>query len=139
MIALFIVVVFLGGKDWIILTKGTDITEAFETHHVFGVPQKLLDKFWVKKATNPRKARFTFEEDGFFKTIQRRGAAILRKVGTGPTLLSTLTVDFLVVSFLSMLCLLGVYPSMPLALVTGKYSSNKYKTSFTILHLHIVV
>jgi hypothetical protein len=94
--------------------------QAFETHHVFGVPQKLLDKFWVKKATNPRRARFTFDENGFFKTIQRRGAAILRKMGTGPTLLSTLTVDFLVVSFFLLLCLLSIYPSITLAFVTGR-------------------
>ena len=113
---------FTGGADWILLTKGTDITESFETSHVFGVPQTMLDKFWVKKSNNPRKARFTFDENGFFKTMQRRGATILRNVGTGPTLLSTFTMDFLVVSFLIMLCMLSVYPCMSVALVTGKYT-----------------
>ena len=123
MILLFLVVL-VGGKDWSILSKGTDITESFETHHLFGVPQKLLDNFWVKKATSPRKVRFTFDENEFFKTIQKGGAAILRKGGTGPTLLFTLTVDFLVVSFLLILCLLSFYPSMPLAFVTGRFSQS---------------
>ena len=39
------------------LTKGTDITEAFETSHAFGVSPKLLQKFFVKEATGPRKVR----------------------------------------------------------------------------------
>ena len=112
--------VFKGGKDWILLTKGTDITESFETSHVFGVPQALLRKFWVKKATKPRTSRFTFDEDGFFKTVQRRGAVILRQVGTGPTLLSTLTIDILVACFAIIFCLLSVYPCMSIAFVAGR-------------------
>ena len=48
---------FLGGADWILLTKGTDITEAFETSHAFGVSPKLLQKFFVKETTAPRKVR----------------------------------------------------------------------------------
>jgi len=108
-----------GGKDWILLTKGTDITESFETSHVFGVPQALLRKFWVKKATKPRTSRFTFDENGFFKTVQRRGAVILRQVGTGPTLLSTLTIDILVACFAIIFCLLTVYPCMSIAFVAA--------------------
>ena len=46
-----------GGQDWILLTKGTDITEAFETSHAFGVSPKLLQKFFVKEASGPRKVR----------------------------------------------------------------------------------
>ena len=111
-----------GGKDWILLTKGTDITESFETSHVFGVPRALLKKFWVKKAEKPRTARFTFDEDGFYKKVQRRGAAILRKVGTGPTFFSTLTIDLLVITYLVLFCLLCAYPSMSLALTAGMVS-----------------
>ena len=47
----------LGGKDWLLLTKGTDCTEAFESFHVFGVSQSILTKFWVKKAKSPRRYR----------------------------------------------------------------------------------
>ena len=46
-----------GGADWILLTKGTDITEPFETSHAFGVSAKMLKKFWVKEAKMPRKVR----------------------------------------------------------------------------------
>jgi len=108
-----------GGQDWILLTKGTDITEAFETSHAFGVSPKLLQKFFVKEATGPRKVRFTFNENGFYKTVQRRGAAILKKVGTGPTLGSKLTMDFLAWSFLASLALLAVHPSVMVASLAG--------------------
>ena len=47
-----------GGRDWLVLTKGTDCTEAFETFHVFGVSSTVLHKFWVKKANTPRRYRY---------------------------------------------------------------------------------
>ena len=85
--------------------------------------------------------RFTFNENGFFKTVQRRGAAILKKVsfqslhsfwshlkslvhkrnlatppslkvGTGPTLASKLTMDILAWSFMASLGLLATQPSV---------------------------
>ena len=85
--------------------------------------------------------RFTFNENGFFKTVQRRGAAILKKVsfqslhsfwshlkslvhkrnlatpsslkvGTGPTLASKLTMDILAWSFIASLGLLAAQPSV---------------------------
>ncbi len=81
--------------------------------------------------------RFTFNENGFYKTVQRRGAAILKKVvivlnifiitiitivvtiitivikvGTGPTLASKLTMDFLAWAFIVSLVVLAVQPSV---------------------------
>jgi len=108
-----------GGGDWITLTKGTDITEAFETSHVFGVSDKILAKYWVREAQAPRKSRFTFTENGFFKTVQRRAAPILKEMGTGPTLLSTLTMDFLGITFLVLLGGLAYYPCLSLAVLAG--------------------
>jgi len=123
-----------GGKDWILLTKGTDITESFETSHVFGVPRALLKKFWVKKAEKPRTARFTFDEDGFYKKVQRRGAAILRKVGTGPTFFSTLTIDLLVITYLVLFCLLCAYPSMSLALTAAVFLGMAHVSAHNWFH-----
>ena len=81
--------------------------------------------------------RFTFNENGFYKTVQRRGAAILKKVvivlnifiisiitivatiitivikvGTGPTLASKLTMDFLAWAFIASLVFLAAQPSV---------------------------
>ena len=109
-----------GGKSWLDLTKGTDCTEAFETYHVFPVSESLLKKFWVRKATTPRRYRFTFHKDGFYKTLQRRGAEILKKTGTGPDWSSSLAQDFLTLSFVLCFTLLCLHPSFTNAFITGR-------------------
>ena len=134
-----------GGRNWLDLTRGTDCTEAFETFHVFGVSEGLLKRFWVKKANTPRRYRsvvreggnicefkfkknisdcynfrFTFHPNGFFKTLQRKGATILKKTGTGPDWSSSLIQDFLTLSFLICFILLCYYPSFINAFVAGE-------------------
>jgi hypothetical protein len=67
-----------GGRDWIALTRGTDITEAFETHHLNGIAESILDKFYVREAKLPRNYRLTFHPDGFYKTLKGRVAKKLQ-------------------------------------------------------------
>ena len=47
-------------KETLVLsqTRGTDITEAFETMHVFSVSDRLLNKYYVRPASTPRKYRY---------------------------------------------------------------------------------
>lgn len=71
-----------GGKDWIKLTKGTDITEAFESHHLTTKAEELLPKFFVKNATIPRNFPFTFHENGFYKVLKKR---IAKKMASLPS------------------------------------------------------
>jgi hypothetical protein len=54
------------------LLQGTDITEAFETHHISSLPENLLMKFYVRKARTKRHSPFTFDEFGFYRTLKRR-------------------------------------------------------------------
>jgi len=61
-----------GGSFWLRETKGTDITEAFEAHHISSAPEKLLEKYKVREAKNPRIYTLTLKEDGFYKTLKRR-------------------------------------------------------------------
>ena len=61
-----------GGKEWLELTKGTDITEAFESSHLNPSVQSLLDKFYVKPAQSERISPYTFEPNGFYATLKRR-------------------------------------------------------------------
>lgn len=63
-----------GGQEWLKITKGVDITEQFETHHITSVAEKMLPKFYVRDAALPRNYKTTFEENGFYKTLQRRVA-----------------------------------------------------------------
>lgn len=62
----------LSGKAWLQLTKGTDITEAFETAHVHEGADRLLQKYYVKDITTPRHSPYTFHENGFYKTLKRK-------------------------------------------------------------------
>jgi len=62
-----------GGRMWLEVTKGTDITEAFESSHLDGPKvEAILAKFYRKEATNKRQSPFTFEPDGFYRTLKRR-------------------------------------------------------------------
>lgn len=79
-----------GGGDWITLTKGMDITELVESHHVY--QDKLapyLKKYRVKETTRPRNSKLTFHKDGFYVTMRNKVADRLPHiVKTTPKLLS---------------------------------------------------
>jgi len=108
-----------GGNSWLELTKGTDITEAFETMHVQNISPAVLEKYKVKPAVGPRNYRYTFNEDGFYKTLKRKVQPILKKSGTGPSLRSKIIQDMLALCFILFFLTLCRYPSTSLALVTG--------------------
>lgn len=63
-----------GGSDWINFTQGTDITEAFEASHLVNTKyvEKLLATYFVKVAENSRNSPYTFNENGFYKTLKRK-------------------------------------------------------------------
>lgn len=72
-----------GGPDWIQLTKGTDITEAFEVHHIKrGKVESILQEYRVRDAKLPRNFKFTFKETGFYRTVHRRVAEKLKTIST---------------------------------------------------------
>lgn len=54
------------------ILQGTDITEQFETHHLKGIAETLLPKYFIRKATAPRNSPFTFDEDGFYRTLKSK-------------------------------------------------------------------
>jgi len=124
-----------GGKEWISLTKGTDCTEAYETFHVFGVSRALLQKFWVKKAKTPRRYRFTFHEEGFYKTLQRKAAKVLKEVGTGPDFLSAFTQDLLALGFFVCFALLCFFPTYKNALLAAFFLGLCMNSAHNWFHL----
>ncbi|KRT81011.1 hypothetical protein AMK59_6161, partial [Oryctes borbonicus] len=86
-----------GGPDWLKMTKGTDITEAFEVHHIKGVAETLLHKFHVKKAQTPRISPYTFKEDGFYRTLKRNVREELERIPKRAIMISGLYTDLLLV------------------------------------------
>ncbi|KAH8413433.1 hypothetical protein KR009_011038 [Drosophila setifemur] len=74
-----------GGAFWIESTRGTDITEPFESHHIEERAREMLSKFEVREAAKPRNYRFTLKENGFYMTLKRRVREKLRKLEYSPT------------------------------------------------------
>lgn len=108
-----------GGKMWIEVTKGTDITEAFESAHISGNAEKLLKKFCVKDISTPRNSPYTFHEDGFYKTFKRKVQPILKEIGTGPSWKSLLIQDGLALVFVGLAIASSVLSSFTLAAFAG--------------------
>lgn len=73
-----------GGSFWIRETKGTDITEAFEAHHLTAVPEKMISKYKVRDAAKPRIYTLTLHENGFYKTLKKRVMDKLKTTDKSP-------------------------------------------------------
>lgn len=54
-----------GGSEWLELTKGIDITEQFETHHITNRAEQTLTKYYVRNAEKPRNYIFTYDDNGY--------------------------------------------------------------------------
>lgn len=62
-----------GGKDWIYLTKGQDITEAYEVHHLNSKKaDAVLKKFYVADASESYAGRYNWDENSFYKVLKSR-------------------------------------------------------------------
>ena len=109
-----------GGSEWISVTRGTDITEAFEVHHPnIDLARKMLKQYEVKPTQNIRNSPFTFEKGGFYDTVRERAYPVIKRVGSGPTKAMNAIADSIFILFL-MLSLLAVYfGSILLSLVSG--------------------
>lgn len=93
----------------------TDITEAFEASHIVNVNkvETILAKYYVKDADHPRNSPYTFNEQGFYKTLKRRAEPILKvcfrfslKVTAGKTIAKLYTCNK--VAFKHGLCIKNV-------------------------------
>ena len=60
-----------GGSNWLTMTKGQDVTDFFIIHHINeGKAREVLDKYYVGETKN-KVSRFSFEEDGLYRTVKR--------------------------------------------------------------------
>ncbi|XP_043279860.1 cytochrome b5-related protein-like [Venturia canescens] len=85
-----------GGQEWIAITRGTDITELFESHHLTNRARKLLPKFFVREATTKRNTPWTFNNDDFYSKFKQRALEALKDVDYHrPSIRSNLIADSL--------------------------------------------
>lgn len=83
---------------WFFIPQGTDITEAFEVHHInHAKVENILQEYRVRDAKLPRNFKFTFKDTGFYRTVRRRVAEKLKTISTKRgELMSKVGVSFLI-------------------------------------------
>ncbi|XP_026755581.1 cytochrome b5-related protein-like [Galleria mellonella] len=69
-----------GGAEWLELSKGTDITEAYEVHHLNPSINNILEKYYVKPAVAPRNSPFTFKKGDFYDSLKKDVVEELKKI-----------------------------------------------------------
>jgi fatty acid desaturase len=112
-----------GGAEWIELTQGTDITEAFETHHLTSIPKKLLQNLFIRPAKTPRNSPFTFKEGGFYKTMKRNIAKKLADVPKAPAERSKKIADFLLTTYIVLALMAAFWRSFTCGMLSGIFLS----------------
>ncbi|EFA08576.2 cytochrome b5-related protein [Tribolium castaneum] len=110
-----------GGSEWLELTKGTDITEAYEVHHLSTAPEQILKKYLVRKAKTKRNSPFTFKDDGFYRTLKREVASIVKTLPKQPINNSATFTDFLLAGTFMFAVLANTYWNYYLAIVAGVF------------------
>lgn len=109
-----------GGADWLEMTRGQDITEAFHAHHPnIKAVKQILAKFYVRDADWPRESPLSFEEDGFYSVLRERVNVILKEKGNGPKNLSKFVGDATALAFIGTSLAAAYKRSVPLALLAG--------------------
>ncbi|KAB7500081.1 Cytochrome b5-related protein [Armadillidium nasatum] len=123
-----------GGAFWIKETRGTDITESFESSHFGTSHEKILQKYYVKDINRLRNSPFTFHEDGFYKTLKRKVTPILKSVGTGPSLSMILIQDSLFAGFLLFSVMAAMKASFLYAVIAGSILSLMANAAHNFFH-----
>lgn len=108
-----------GGKDWLQLTKGTDITEAFESHHLTTKAEEILPKFFIGKASTPRNFPFTFHEKGFYKTLKKKISKKMETLPTNAITRSKILTDVIFIAYVTFYLSAVYFRSFTLGVVSG--------------------
>nr|BAN20361.1 conserved hypothetical protein [Riptortus pedestris] len=109
-----------GGAYWLTVTQGTDITEAFESHHLSDKARNILPKYFIRKATTKRNSPFTFEKDGFYETLRNRVKEKI-KDQKGPSVQSKMMIDSLFTGTIIFSVLAGIYQNYIFAFVASLF------------------
>ncbi|KAK2722214.1 cytochrome b5-related protein-like isoform X2 [Artemia franciscana] len=106
-----------GGAYWLEVTRGTDVTEAFESHHLTDNAEMILKKYFVREIEEPRNSPYTFKSDGFYKVLKRR---VAKELPTIPYQGRTVKWhNVLLWSFFASFFLSGLYSSTLMIVLAG--------------------
>ena len=115
--------------------QGTDITEAFESHHIKESVRNYLKQYFVKPATGPRYSPYTFHEDGFYRTLKRRAQPIIATLPPGPALRSKIWIDMVMVVTMGTAVLAAATSSYSIGFLAGFIMNFLVMGAHNFLHL----
>ncbi|XP_065332153.1 cytochrome b5-related protein-like [Cloeon dipterum] len=125
-----------GGEEWLKLTKGTDITEAFETHHISPMPSRMLKRFQVREAKSERLPPYTFNPGGFYATLRGRVYGVFPELEMrGISIQTRILADTVAFSFFLFVGLAAAYQSFKLAAFAGVLLCMLTVASHNFFHL----
>ncbi|XP_025420730.1 cytochrome b5-related protein-like [Sipha flava] len=126
-----------GGRQWLEITKGTDITELFESYHLNGkAVTAVMHKFYVREAKSPRKSPFTFKPDGFYNVLKSRVAKKLSFVdNSNASVKSMLVVDTYILIALALCVGMAQTQNFVLAFLAGIVLGFGIVASHNFTHL----
>jgi hypothetical protein len=103
-----------GGWDFLEISRGTDITELFESSHPnIAKASSFLEKYYVAEAKTVRNTRtFTFHKNDFYDTLRSRVLPILDRYGRSATWQMTCLHDGLLLAYLLSVLMLCAAPSV---------------------------
>ena len=110
-----------GGEHWLEMTKGSDITDFVETHHLnLRNIEEILQKYYVKDChKKPEFARFDWSEKGLFYDLRERIVKKLNGKSTSASFYIKMQYSCLILLFLSSFYLLYLTQSRIMAIITG--------------------
>ena len=127
-----------GGREWLRVTQGMDVTEVFEASHLNADVGLILKKYLVGPAVNERNSPFTFHQDGFYMTLKRRAHQQLRSISPEKVNLLKLRAVFVQAALLTLLTLAFistiVFQSTMIAIVTGVVLVMNQACSHNFIH-----
>ncbi|XP_063983711.1 cytochrome b5-related protein-like isoform X2 [Diachasmimorpha longicaudata] len=99
------------------LRQGLPVNVFLQSHHVTDKAEKLLPKFYSRKAAKPRAVPLTFDKNGFYRKFKERAIIALENIDIHrPALKSNLLADFLAIGTL-LLCIITAITQSRLALI----------------------
>jgi hypothetical protein len=122
-----------------IITQEIDITEAFEAYHITDKASKVLKKYYIRDAIQHRNYKFTYNEDGFYRTLKRRVAEKLPIIDKSGLWKSKLCLDLILfLVFLTAILavrLENLYFRMLMILTSSLFLSWLHAISHNFIHL----
>lgn len=93
-----------------------------KVHHISDKAERILPKFFVRKATAPRSLPYTFEPNGFYRKFKERAREALKDVDYhSATNQSKIIADFIATTTIALAIASAIFKSWIIVIACGNY------------------